>query len=190
MAGSERSNSVARFAATTGVIRPPVPGPEGSAASRKRGRPAVAAKAPRKSRARVPRLVPCYVNMGSLSLNGAVRYDAGQQRFDMEDLLMLAYEGEKGYATSRRMAVLRRESFFKCDTAGGEYGLVKWLDDPSINLAKGRKRETVAATAAAKLLRETQSVSAPTPRVGALACWLEQNAVEALEFLPVMSRES
>lgn len=117
---------------------PPIEGAVGGAAlRRKRGRPASGGpKAPRKSRATVPRLTPCYVDMGGLTLQHSVRYDVGQQRYDLQDLFDLAYNSRRGYATSRRLRILRKRGLFKQGHTDSDHGLVKWLGDPDTNLNK------------------------------------------------------
>ena len=132
----------------------------GAAPKRTRGRPSTGVKAARKSRAKVPRLMPCYVDMGGLSLTRPVRYDAGQQRYDLRDLFDLAYGSKKGYATSRRMTRLRVQGLFKGCEPGDDYGVVKWLDDPDANLNRVHARETATAAAAALQLRTTQGAHA------------------------------
>ena len=154
----------------------------GAASSKRRGRPPLPNKAPRKSRAKIPRLAPSYVDMGGLSLRRPVRYDAGQQRYDVRDLVELAFPSRRGHATKRRMTKLRTKEPFKGDAA--EHGLVKWLDDPDANLDKGGERETATAGAAARMLRECARRTEGSPMANALAYWLEQNGPETLQFLP------
>lgn len=161
---------------------PSVTAAESGAASRKgRGRPPLPDKAPRKSRAKIPRLAPSYVDMGGLSLRRPVRYDAGQQRYDVRDLLELAFPSKKGHATKRRMTKVRSKEPFK--EGGGDFGVVKWLDDPDANLNKGGERETATAPAAARMLRDCAHQTG-APMANALAYWLEQNGPETLQFLP------
>ena len=170
--------------ATSTPTRPLIEAAEGGAAGCKRpGRPRKEDKAPRKSRATVAQVTPCFVDMGTLTLHSVIRYDAGQQRYDVEDLLDAAHFSAKGFATSRRMTKVRKSPDVKED--GDEYGRVKWLEDPYADMARVKVRVTARAAAAAALLRQTVG-QLRNARASALAYWIEQNGAERLEFLPVI----
>ena len=160
--------------------------PDSSVPRRKRGRPTVETKAPRRARGKVRRVVPCYVDMGTLTRGHAVRYDAGQQLYDLTDVMHAAYNGSLA-TVYKKMSKLKKEGFFSGVVGEAwaelELGLedmtkIQWTDD----CAAGRRRHACSHRATEALLRHTAGPRAPEI-LGAIACWIKQNSSENLHFL-------
>ena len=160
--------------------------------ARKRGRPRVATKAPRKARGTTPRVVPCYVDMGTLTRAHLVRYDAGRQLYDLTDLLTAACQG-KTATVNKKLSKLKQAGAFpwgggrsrralaRAQVAGrrrhrqGQVGRRRPQPWPR---QEGRAR-TGAATAL--LLHGTGKRSSPT--IGGMAYWIKENDPDSQAFL-------
>lgn len=164
---------------------------EEAPARRGRGRPRVDPqdRAPRKSRAKVRRVVPCYVDMGTFTTRHHVRYDAGQQLYDLTDVLKVAYNGKLA-TVNKKIALLKKAGAFKPSgalwiaenwQAGTDVDSVKWSDEEEAR-AVGRGRRACSHRAVATLLRKSAGPRAP-PVLGALACWITQNDPDSQAFL-------
>lgn len=139
----------------------------------------------------IPRMKPCFVDMGTLSMHLTVRYDACNQRYDLQDLLDLACGNKLATATAARMAVLRRTELFALRSCTeSPYGIVKWLGNSGAEVSRQWKRETVKAAAATTLLRETPDTidgwCSHRARLERVARWIENNPEDALKFLPLV----
>lgn len=154
----------------------------------KRGRPRVASKAARKPRGTVRRVVPCYVDMGTLTRMHCVRYDAGQQLYDLADVLTAAYQG-KVATVNKKLAALKKSGAFAGPThafwgdhawrAGTDVDKVKWTDDLR---GSGRGRHACSHRATTTMLRHSAGPRAPFI-LGAIACWISQNDPDSMAFL-------
>lgn len=167
-----------------GEVATPLPPP------RKRGRPTVARKAARQPRGKVRRVVPCYVDMGTLTREYAVRYDAGQQLYDLADVLTAAYDG-KVATVNKKLTELKKGGAFAGPgqplwndqvpkwEPGSDVDKVKWTEDAR---GGGRGRHACSHRATATLLRHSAGKRAPVI-VGAIACWITQNDPDSMAFL-------
>lgn len=159
--------------------------------ARKRGRPRVATKAPRKARGTTPRVVPCYVDMGTLTRAHLVRYDAGRQLYDLTDLLTAACQG-KTATVNKKLSKLKQAGAFPWGAdvpdalwhahkwqADVDIAKVKWADDDH---SHGRGRKACSHRAAtALLLHGTGKRSSPT--IGGMAYWIKENDPDSQAFL-------
>ena len=124
--------------------------------------------------------------LGSLTHEHNVRYDAGEALYDLADLLMSGYKSV--HAVNRVLGELEHKGVFRRDPkpALAKLGLTpsdvvkgKWADADS---NRGRARRMVTRRGAVALLK-TASKRAP-PAVGRIVAWLAADVEATADLLP------
>ena len=162
----------------------------GASDARKRGRPRVDNKKARKSRSKVRHVVPCYVDMGVFTKEFAIRYDAGQQLYDLADVMNAAYSG-RASSVRRTIAKLNKMGAFKKGgalwlaqgwQADTDFAKVKWAAADDDARSKGDGRKACSHKVMPFLLQKSAGRRAGM-LVNAIACWIKRTDPDSQTFL-------
>ena len=185
-------------ASTETSVVEPYPTSEGDAEvasePRKRGRPRVDNQAPRKSRSKVRRVVPCYVDMGPYTREHVVRYDAGQQLYDLADVMVAAYRGRastvhKAIGRLTKLGAFKEGSeFWKKQQwqAGIDFDKIKWTNDGDAKKGDGRK---VCSHKAIPVMLESSRGHRAGLEVDGVASWIRNNNPDCQTFLDTINTQ-
>lgn len=158
----------------------------GASAARRRGRPRVDIKAARKSRSKVRRVVPCYVDMGMYTNEFAIRYDAGEQLYDVTDVMYAAYRG-RASSVNRAISKLTKMGAFK--KSSGLWAAHGWREGSDVDKLKwvgarahgdGRK---MASHKAMPFMLQQSAGDRAGHLVDAIAFWIKRNNPDSQTFL-------